>query len=183
MYVTPRKLPSLVRFALVRLWRTFSSDTNTSFWNPMAGAIYAKFASGTSFGYTGQRNKAGQEEGRGTFRTADGAFYEGEWRNGELEGFGTFRYADGNVYEGEWKHGKREGRGTFRTADGTIYVGEWKAGKKDGHGVLAIGPPCASTHPARSWSPQTEQRLRSGHLPLTLPCSPPRAPLSTPSST
>ena len=149
----------------------------------MAGAIYAKFASGNSLGYTGQRNKAGQEEGRGTFRTADGAFYEGEWRNGELEGFGTFRYADGNVYEGEWKHGKREGRGTFRTADGTIYVGEWKAGKKDGHGVLAIGPPCASTHPARSWSPQTEQRLRSGHLPLTLPCSPPRAPLSTPSST
>ena len=60
--------------------------------------------------YEGERNAAGQMEGRGTARYADGDVYKGEWKAGKEEGRGTYRYADGDVYEGAWKAGKFEGR-------------------------------------------------------------------------
>ena len=42
---------------------------------------------------------------------ASGFVYEGE-RNaaGQREGYGTMRWADGDVYEGQWKGGEPEGR-------------------------------------------------------------------------
>jgi len=81
--------------------------------------------------YEGERNAAGQEEGRGTERFPDGAVYEGEWKAGQREGHGMYQYA-GDVYEGEWKAGEKEGRGKFRYADGAVYDGEWKAGQMEG---------------------------------------------------
>ena len=59
--------------------------------------------------------------------------YEGEWKAGEEEGRGTMRYADGDVYEGEWKAGLEEGRGTCRYVGGGVYEGDWKAGKRKLH--------------------------------------------------
>ena len=48
--------------------------------------------------------------------------YEGEYNAaGEREGRGVYRYADGDVYEGEYKAGKKEGRGVYRWANGNVY--------------------------------------------------------------
>ena len=67
---------------------------------------------------------------------ASGGAYEGE-RNaaGQPEGYGTMRWADGDVYEGQWKGGKLEGRGTYRTANGRVEVGFYKADARVGEGV------------------------------------------------
>ena len=85
--------------------------------------------------YEGERNAAGEREGYGTVRFADGGVYEGQWKGGKREGRGTYRFADGNVYEGEYKAGNREGRGTFRFADGSADVWVWKAGAPVGEGL------------------------------------------------
>ena len=84
--------------------------------------------------YDGARNAAGEKEGFGTFRFANGDVYEGEWKAGQREGRGTFRFADSAVYEGEYKADKKEGRGTYRYADGAVYEGEWKAGMMESRG-------------------------------------------------
>ena len=86
--------------------------------------------------YEGELNAAGQREGRGTMRLADGVEYTGEWRAGRGEGRGTFRYGSGNEYTGEFKAGNEDGRGTCRYASGDVYTGEWKAGKKNGRGTM-----------------------------------------------
>ena len=39
-----------------------------------------------------------------------------------MEGRGTYRYADGAMYDGEYKADKKEGRGTYHFADGTVEV-------------------------------------------------------------
>ena len=85
--------------------------------------------------YVGERNAAGQCEGRGKYVFADGAVYEGEFKAGKAEGRGKHRTAVGDVYEGELKAGKREGRGIYRYANGDVYEGELKAGKKEGRGI------------------------------------------------
>ncbi len=88
---------------------------------------------------------------------ANGAYYEGEIRNGKLDGFGTWMkdgwkyvgqiraglwdgqgtmtWPEGHRYVGEWKNGKRHGEGTFTYADGQKYVGEWKNDKRHGQGT------------------------------------------------
>jgi hypothetical protein len=52
----------------------------------------------------------------GVYTCADGARYEGEWREGLPMGKGTYNYADGDRYEGQYKQGKRHGRGIFPTS-------------------------------------------------------------------
>ena len=91
--------------------------------------------------YEGERNAAGQMEGRGIYRWADGDVYEGEWKAGNMEGRGIYRFADGDVYDGEFKADKREGRGIDRYASGSVYEGEWNADKMEGRGkyVFANG--------------------------------------------
>ena len=85
--------------------------------------------------YEGERNAAGEEEGRGTYRYANGAVYEGEWKAGKQEGRGKFRWDDGDEYEGEFKADQIEGHGTYRFANGDVYEGEWMAGKQEGRGT------------------------------------------------
>ena len=62
--------------------------------------------------YDGERNEAGEAQGRGVMRYADDDVYEGE-RNeaGEAEGRGVMKYAGGDVYDGEYKADMMEGRG------------------------------------------------------------------------
>lgn len=55
---------------------------------------------------------------------------------GQKEGRGTVRFADGNVYEGEWKQDKREGRGTVRLTDGRVVVDCFNAGAPVGEGAI-----------------------------------------------
>mgnify|MGYP000523855194 CR=1 FL=1 len=41
------------------------------------------------------------QDGRGTFTWANGAVYEGEWKNNKREGKGTYKWSNGDVYEGD----------------------------------------------------------------------------------
>ena len=67
----------------------------------------------TAMGYLGEYNAAGEFEGRGVYRCANGDVYDGEWKAGEKEGRGVFRYADGTVDSCLYKPGtwSREGVG------------------------------------------------------------------------
>jgi hypothetical protein len=85
--------------------------------------------------YVGERNAAGECEGRGKCVFADGNVYEGEWKADKREGRGIERYANGGGYEGEFKASKKEGRGIYRYADGGVYEGEYKANKREGQGT------------------------------------------------
>ena len=80
--------------------------------------------------------KAGEAEGRGTERCADGSVFEGEWKAGGREGRGTVRYPSGNVFEGEFKANEQEGRGTTRLASGEAGVGTYRANTLVGVGVV-----------------------------------------------
>jgi hypothetical protein len=82
--------------------------------------------------YDGERNEAGEREGRGVYRFADGGVYEGEWKGNLQEGRGVMWYASGSVYTGEWSAGTQEGRGLFRFASGSEYDGMWKGGQRHG---------------------------------------------------
>ena len=86
--------------------------------------------------YVGERNAAGQREGRGKYVFADGDVYEGEWKANKQEGRGISRYASGGVYEGEFKADKKEGQGTYLYASGDIEVGFYMADTRVGEGVL-----------------------------------------------
>mmetsp|Transcript_10910 Transcript_10910/g.22100 ORF Transcript_10910/g.22100 Transcript_10910/m.22100 type:complete len:230 (-) Transcript_10910:224-913(-) len=86
--------------------------------------------------YEGERNSAGQWEGRGRYTFADGSVYEGEWRANQQDGHGTFRFHSGNLYYGQWKAGKKHGHGTFGYADGRVEVGTYVADRDVGEGAM-----------------------------------------------
>ena len=102
--------------------------------------------------YLGERNAAGEREGHGTFRFADGNVYQGQWRADREEGHGTIRGANGDVYEGGWKAGKYDGRGTYTFANGNAMVSVFKQAAAVGAGV--------------KWSADGQQawRLRDGKV-------------------
>jgi hypothetical protein len=114
------------RAKVVRLFEDYITKIN----NAMAGSGEVQTGE-----YVGERNAAGEREGRGEKVYADGDVYEGEWMADRMEGRGIYRFADGAVYEGEWKAGEKEGRGIERYASGAVYEGEWKAGKEEGRGI------------------------------------------------
>ena len=99
------------------------------------GHVMVRWCEAVEGEYEGERNAAGEMEGHGTKRYADGSVYEGEWKANHKAGRGMMRGADGNVYEGEYKDGQREGRGIYQYPSGAVYDGQWKAGKMDGHGT------------------------------------------------
>ena len=137
--------------------------SNTS--NAMADSGRLKGEKGI---YEGERNAAGQEEGRGTYRWDTGNVYEGEWKAGQMEGRGTFRYADGGVHEGEWKGCEKEGVGISSFTDGNVSVSVYRQGVEAGEGVgwsadglqavrLLDGVPVEAISPVEAQ--QTAQRL------------------------
>ena len=74
----------------------------------------------------------------GTFTSADGEIYVGEFKDDKRNGQGTQTFASGSGgYAGEWKDGKYNGQGTY-TFKGTKYVGEFKDYKRDGQGTLTF---------------------------------------------
>ena len=74
----------------------------------------------------------------GTFTSADGEIYVGEFKDDKRNGQGTQTFASGSGgYTGEWKDGKYNGQGTY-TFKGTKYVGEFKDYKRDGQGTLTF---------------------------------------------
>ena len=74
----------------------------------------------------------GKSHGQGTHTYANGDKYVGEWKDAKRHGQGTYTYANGNKYVGEFQDDKYHGQGTFTFASGDKYVGEWKDGKRHG---------------------------------------------------
>lgn len=85
--------------------------------------------------YVGERNLAGQREGRGTLKLANGSVYEGEWVADAYEGRGRYTDARGDAYEGEFKAGVMSGHGLYCFANGDVYEGAYRHGLMDGRGV------------------------------------------------
>jgi hypothetical protein len=71
----------------------------------------------------------------GKYTFADGARYQGGFRDGDLHGLGSVTFSDGDRYVGEFRQGKRWGQGTFYFAGGNRYTGEFVDGKMSGLGV------------------------------------------------
>lgn len=86
--------------------------------------------------YEGEYNVAGQREGHGVCRLANGNVYEGQWKADQYEGRGKYTVRRGDVYEGQYKAGVMEGHGMMTFANGDVYDGQYKAGVMDGHGTF-----------------------------------------------
>ena len=71
--------------------------------------------------YDGEYNSAGEREGRGTLKRADGAVYQGEFKAGKMEGVGTLLLASGAQYTGEFKAGVKEGHGVYSYTNGGVF--------------------------------------------------------------
>lgn len=67
---------------------------------------------------------------------ADGAVYQGGFRNGLFDGKGTCIYPSGSKYEGFWSKGLRNGRGKMEFPSGQIYEGIFRRGDFHGLGKL-----------------------------------------------
>lgn len=80
------------------------------------------------------------ENGNGTYLSANGAIYVGQFRDGEIHGQGICTYADGSRYEGQWSHRYPEGFGTKRWADGREFSGQWRRGQPQTRGGIFLYP-------------------------------------------
>ena len=68
----------------------------------------------------------------GTYTSANGDKYVGEYKDGKHHGNGTYTSANGDKYVGEWKDDKYHGKGTFTFPDGSRYEGPWVEGEFKG---------------------------------------------------
>lgn len=86
--------------------------------------------------YSGQMKHVNDEvyvkHGKGKQIWKDGAFFDGEWRNGVASGLGHFQHANKDVYVGEFMNDKANGFGKYTHASGQTYEGYWKDDLQDG---------------------------------------------------
>ncbi|NVM77098.1 hypothetical protein FHW83_002904 [Duganella sp. SG902] len=86
-------------------------------------------------------------------KTADGAQYEGQYKNGLREGKGSAIEKDGTRYDGEWRAGLREGRGVANFPLGGSYDGPWRDGQPgEGDGKITYAGGMRTIH-ARDFVP------------------------------
>mmetsp|Transcript_67148 Transcript_67148/g.119519 ORF Transcript_67148/g.119519 Transcript_67148/m.119519 type:complete len:340 (+) Transcript_67148:70-1089(+) len=78
----------------------------------------------------------GSRTGTGRFSWPSGSSYEGSFLKGRLEGFGRQEWPDGSRYEGQWRNDQMDGFGKFVWSDGRIYEGWYQENLKDGEGVF-----------------------------------------------
>lgn len=74
--------------------------------------------------------------GKGKFRFADGATYEGMFKKGKFTGQGVMHYPDGALYAGNWRFSLQQGKGRMTDANGTVYFGMWNNGRRHGEGEV-----------------------------------------------
>ena len=60
---------------------------------------------------------------------ADGASYEGEWRDGVFHGQGTMTFSNGATLSGEFKDGEPHGTMTMTSPDGNAQTVEYEHGE------------------------------------------------------
>ena len=70
-----------------------------------------------------------------SFTWANGAVYEGSWKNNKRDGRGVYKWSNGDVYDGDWKDNRPNGQGTLKTVAGMQYKGGFVDGLEDGQGV------------------------------------------------
>lgn len=71
--------------------------------------------------------------GYGVANWQNGAYYFGEWYDGQREGIGCYKKEDGTRYLGKFYGDKISGNGMMINSEGDdIYFGNWKGGKKEG---------------------------------------------------
>lgn len=92
--------------------------------------------------------KNGLAHGKGIAQGTDR--YEGQFIKGMPDGRGTYRWAEGTYYEGQWKNGLREGMGKMVYRD-SVVTGYWKDDKYLGEKLI---PPFKITN-SRSVSRST----------------------------
>jgi hypothetical protein len=114
------------------------------------GTVYeGQFVEGkpSSIGEPGTPNKTRQYEiqSNGALGSTPLATYEGGFLNGARNGNGTYTTADGLVYKGEWKDNKRNGYGeqtaksmSQRALGYSSYKGQWKDDQRDGQGEMVF---------------------------------------------
>lgn len=81
----------------------------------------------------------GVPDGKGLLHRADGAVYDGQWKEGKMHGEGHLRYGETDrldEYRGQFHMGTRNGNGTLTWSDGRRYTGEWEDNQINGEGVL-----------------------------------------------
>ena len=74
--------------------------------------------------------------GIGIFRSAKGAKYNGQFKDGLRTGQGTFIWKNGDIYVGDWKDDLQHGRGKLTKKNGDVFEGEFKNGLVDGNVVI-----------------------------------------------
>lgn len=77
----------------------------------------------------------GKKQGKGTFVTAIGTKYVGDFVENQITGQEAVTYTNGDYYEGAMVRGVRDGNGQYTFASGEYYNGKWSAGKRHGYGV------------------------------------------------
>ena len=105
---------------------------------PSSGYFHSCFGTYTSASgnrYVGEF-KDGKFNGQGTHFMRNGDRYVGEFKDGEFNGQGTYFLRNGDKYVGEFKDDYRNGQGTATYSDGDKYVGEFKDDKYNGLGTL-----------------------------------------------
>ncbi|RNF19163.1 central apparatus associated protein C1a-18 [Trypanosoma conorhini] len=75
------------------------------------------------------------QNGKGVFRDAGGAIYEGSWAEGAMCGEGALRFPSGATYTGGMRGNKFYGTGTYYWPDGSRYEGQWENNKMHGFGT------------------------------------------------
>merc|ERR1711871_1237358 len=83
----------------------------------------------------GEQRENAKTNGHRACALANGAVYDGEWKDGLQAGTGKKTWADGSFCEGHWVAGKMEGNGREVYPNGDIYEGEYQRGKRHGTGT------------------------------------------------
>ena len=78
-----------------------------------------------------------QKSGMGKMVWKNGAFYDGEWKDGLRHGFAKESFGDGDSFEGYFENDYKSGNGTYKNNENSTsdyFVGTFKGGVKYGHG-------------------------------------------------
>jgi len=75
-------------------------------------------------------------QGHGVYTWANGAKYDGEYKDNKKNGHGLHTWPDGSMYEGEYLEGMQTGQGYMAWGDGRVYRGAWVQSKCTGFGIL-----------------------------------------------